>query len=104
VDLTNVIIPPFDKNPLISQKRADFLLFKSVVELMSRKEHQTLEGIIKIVSIRSSLNLGLTPTLNEAFPNQNIFFLYILIYIYYIYINLTPANRPPVIGGIIVPY
>jgi hypothetical protein len=68
-DLSNVIIPHFLKYPLITQKRADFLLFKLVVELMSRKEHRTPEGIVKIISIRSSLNLGLTPTLNEAFPN-----------------------------------
>jgi hypothetical protein len=30
-DLTNVILPHFLKYPLITQKRADFFLFKSVV-------------------------------------------------------------------------
>lgn len=33
-DLTNVIIPHFDKYPLLTQKHADFLLFKSIIELM----------------------------------------------------------------------
>lgn len=36
-DLLNVIIPHFDKYPLLSKKNADFLLFKSVVELCSKK-------------------------------------------------------------------
>ena len=46
---------------------ADFLLFKSAVELISRKQHLTEEGLKKIVGIRSSLNRGLTPILKEAF-------------------------------------
>lgn len=36
-DITNVIIPHFDKYPLITKKQADFLLFKSVIELMNKK-------------------------------------------------------------------
>jgi hypothetical protein len=35
-DLTNVIIPHFVKYPLLTQKRADFLLFKLIVELMNK--------------------------------------------------------------------
>jgi hypothetical protein len=38
-DLTNAIIPHFDKYPLITQKSADFELFKMVVELMSKKKN-----------------------------------------------------------------
>ena len=59
-DLTNVIIPHFLKYPLLSQKRADFELFKSIVELMVHKEHQTLVGLHKILSIKASMNKGLT--------------------------------------------
>ena len=90
-----VIIPHFIKYPLITQKHVDFLLFKQVVELMNRKEHQTKEGLGKIVNIRASeagvacwrpasqqaskpaspegLNLVrklLTPLLNKAFPTK----------------------------------
>jgi len=54
---------------LLTQKRADFELFKLAVELLSRKEHLTIEGLRKIVAIRASMNKGLTDTLKEAFPN-----------------------------------
>lgn len=33
-----------------------------------RKEHLTHEGLIAIVNIRASLNLGLSGELKEAFP------------------------------------
>jgi hypothetical protein len=36
---------------------------------MSRKEHLTNEGLNKIVSIRASLNLGLSEGLVKGFPN-----------------------------------
>jgi len=55
-DLTNIIIPHFDKFPLITQKLADFKLFKQVIEIMSRKEHLTMEGIQKIVNLKASIN------------------------------------------------
>lgn len=57
-DLTNVIIPHFDKYPLITQKKADFELFKRVVDIMNRKGHLSSEGLQEIVNIRASLNLG----------------------------------------------
>lgn len=68
-ELTNVIIPHFEKYPLITQKRADFLLFKSVVGLINKSEHLTSEGLKKIVAIRSSINFGLTKSLKESFPD-----------------------------------
>jgi len=66
-DLANVIIPHFDKYPLITQKQADYILFKKIVDLMSCKEHLTKEGIQKIVNIRSSMNLGLSAELKTFF-------------------------------------
>lgn len=68
-DLINVIVPHFYSMLLLAKKRADFILFKLVVDLMSRKEHLTREGFHKIVAIRASINLGLTTILIEAFPN-----------------------------------
>lgn len=68
-DLTNVIIPHFLKYPLLTCKRADFLLFKSIVELMNAGEHLTLEGLHKIVNIRVSMNKSLSPALKANFPN-----------------------------------
>lgn len=66
---TNVIIPHFNKYPLITHKQIDFYLFKLGVELLNAKEHLTLEGINKFVSIKASINKGLSPSLEEAFPN-----------------------------------
>nr|QJQ35455.1 LAGLIDADG endonuclease [Fusarium anthophilum] len=63
------VIPHFDKYPLKTNKYSDYLLFKQVVMMMQRGEHLTAEGLQKIISIRASLNRGLTPLLLEAFPN-----------------------------------
>jgi len=64
-----VIIDHLDKYPLITQKLADFILFKQAYVLIENKEHLTEEGLLKIVSIKASLNLGLSEKLREAFPN-----------------------------------
>ena len=69
-DLTYVIIPHFEKYPLITQKKADFILFKNIIELMKCKEHLNIEGLQKIISFKASLNLGLSEDLQKAFPNQ----------------------------------
>ena len=42
-----VIIDHLDKYPLITQKRADYELFKMVILLISQKEHFTIEGLKK---------------------------------------------------------
>jgi len=68
-DLIAVIIPHFIKYPLITQKQADFILFSLVVNLINNKEHLTEEGIYKILSIRASMNKGLTASLKALFPN-----------------------------------
>jgi len=86
-DLTKVIIPHFIKFPLLTQKSADFFLFKMVVELMLRKEHLTSEGLLKIISIKASINKGLTDTLKSNFP------------------NITPVVRPIIsLPSILDPY
>jgi hypothetical protein len=64
-----VVINHFNKYPLLTQKKADFELFKSAVELINRKEHLTLNGLKKIVTIRASMNRGLTTVLITAFPD-----------------------------------
>jgi hypothetical protein len=64
-----VIIEHYDKYPLITQKRADYLLFKQAFELIKLKEHLTLEGLNKLVAIKASMNKGLSPQLKAAFPN-----------------------------------
>jgi len=53
--------------PLLTQKQADFILFKSILDLIRRKEHLTTEGLNKIVSYKAIMNKGLTSILEEAF-------------------------------------
>lgn len=61
------LIEHLDKYPLISQKAADYLLFKQAVVLISNKAHLTLEGLKHIVNIKASMNLGLSEILKSEF-------------------------------------
>jgi hypothetical protein len=63
------IIAHFDKYPLITQKRADYLLFKMAINLIKEKAHLNSEGLRKLIAIRASLNWGLPSALEAAFPN-----------------------------------
>jgi len=65
-DLNNLILY-LEKYPLLTQKSADFLLFKKAVELVNNKAHLTVEGIKKIVNIKASMNLGLSDMLISEF-------------------------------------
>ena len=67
-DIANMIIPHFDNYPLLTKKYYDYILFKKIIELMLKKEHNTLEGIQKIVNLKASINLGLSNKLKESFP------------------------------------
>lgn len=65
----SIIIDHFDKYPLLTQKRANYLLFKRAFELVLRKEHNTPEGFHALLSIKAAINLGLSDSLKAAFPN-----------------------------------
>ena len=64
----NIIIDFFDKYGLISEKLADYLLFKMAFELYNKKAHLTIDGFKSILSIKASLNLGLNEQTKAAFP------------------------------------
>lgn len=64
-----IIINHFEKYPLLTQKYADYLLFKESVHLIENKSHLTMEGLLKLVSIKASLNWGLSDKFKESFPN-----------------------------------
>lgn len=53
--LNNIIIPHFEKYPLITNKYKDFIIFKQIVLLMSENKHTTLEGLKEILEYRASL-------------------------------------------------
>jgi hypothetical protein len=67
-----VIISHLDKYPLLTNKSVDFELFKEVFKLMLEGKHLTIDGLKKIVSIKTVLNKGLSDKLKNAFPNPNI--------------------------------
>jgi len=75
-DVCNVIIPHFTNFPLLTQKRADFELFKQGVLYIKDKESLTLEDLEYLVSLRASMGKGLSGKLLEMFP------------------NIKPADRP----------
>jgi LAGLIDADG DNA endonuclease family protein len=55
-DLESVIIPFFERYPLVSRKHLDFLKFSEVVRLMQNKAHQTEEGFQRIIELAFSMN------------------------------------------------
>jgi hypothetical protein len=63
------IINHFDKYPLVSSKISNYLLFKQAFEIVKSGEHLTLTGLMKILSLKSALNHGLSDKLLKAFPN-----------------------------------
>jgi hypothetical protein len=75
-DLINVIIPHFIKYPLISNKKADFLLWSKVVSLLSKKEHLKKEGFLTILSYYAAINRGVSKKVSLHFP------------------EITPSERP----------
>lgn len=70
-NLTEVIIPHFNKYPLLTKKRADFILFTYIIKLLNDKEQATMAGLQKIINIRASMNNGLSSDLKIVFPDTN---------------------------------
>jgi hypothetical protein len=62
------IFDHFNKYSLITQKKADFVLFKQALDLINNKEHLTIQGLKKLVAFKASLNLGLSLELTKSFP------------------------------------
>jgi hypothetical protein len=52
---------------LLTQKGADFILFKQIVELMENRDHLTLDGFYKIINIKAAMNLGLSESFKSEF-------------------------------------
>ena len=64
-----IVINHFEQYPLISVKVTDYILFKKALDLINTKEHLNEEGLLKLIGIKASLNLGLNDSLKNAFPN-----------------------------------
>ena len=67
----SIIIDHFDNYPLITQKLADYLLFKLGFEIYKPRAHLIDEGLQSVIAIKASLNLGLNDDLKGAFPDIN---------------------------------
>lgn len=57
------MIKHLDSYPLITKKFSDYVLFKQIVKLVGLREHLTKEGLLKLVSLKASLNWGLSEKL-----------------------------------------
>src|SRR5690606_5400817 len=78
------IISHFDKYPLITQKHADYLLFKEILSIVKNGLHLTEDGLLRILSIKASMNKGLPAKLTESFP------------------GIVPVTRPQVLENKLV--
>jgi len=67
-DIAKVIIPHFDKYPLVTQKRVDFDIFKRIIYIVN-KGPVSREDLQEIVKLKAFLNLGLSDSLKESFPD-----------------------------------
>ena len=70
-----IIVKHFDNYPLLSKKYSDFVLFKSVVNII-KEGRITLAEISRIAAIKASMNKGLSDKLKNSF------------------LDIIPAERP----------
>lgn len=68
VEDLKIIIKHFDQYPLHTKNFADYELFKESFFILKNKEHLTMEGLTKIVSIKALFPRGLSVQLKAAFP------------------------------------
>ena len=69
-EMMKIIIPHFEKYPLITKKHSDFLLFKNILKIMNKNEHLGKDGLINIINLRASLNKGLSTKLKTFFSDN----------------------------------
>jgi NADH:ubiquinone oxidoreductase subunit K len=62
-----VIISHLESNPLLTNKCADFLLFKEIYFIILGNKHYTPEGLQKIINNKAVMNWGLSENLKESF-------------------------------------
>ena len=65
----DIIINHFEKYPLITQKQADYKLFKLAHGLIKNKSHLTQDGLLKLVALKAVINNGMNNDLSIAFPD-----------------------------------
>jgi hypothetical protein len=63
----NKLIFYLEQYPLLTQKSADLLLFKQAINIVNNKAHLTSKGLIEIINLKASMNLGLSDKLKLEF-------------------------------------
>ena len=56
--LNEKIVSFFEEHPLKSKKRVDFIKFRKILQLMTKREHLAIDGIEKIRAIAVTMNTG----------------------------------------------
>lgn len=64
-----VVISHFEQFPLITQKQADYELWRSAYNIIQNKGHLTEKGLYQILALKARLNKGFTPVLKTVFPH-----------------------------------
>nr|YP_010990973.1 LAGLIDADG endonuclease family protein [Pappia fissilis]WOX61246.1 LAGLIDADG endonuclease family protein [Pappia fissilis] len=59
----------FDLFPLMTYKLVYYLVWCQILNIMQNNEHLTLEGLLKIISLKALFKKGLSNLLINAFPN-----------------------------------
>ena len=54
--LNEKIVPFFERHPLKSKKRVDFVKFRKILQLMTMGEHLSSDGIEKVRAIAITMN------------------------------------------------
>lgn len=67
-----VITDHFDKYPLVTAKKLDYVLFKKSFDIIKLNEHLTEQGISKLIEYKSTLNKGLSEKLKNSFSDINL--------------------------------
>ena len=57
-NLNKTIVPFFEKHSLKTKKKIDFLKFRKVLQLIEKKQHLTIQGLLEIDAIRLEMNTG----------------------------------------------
>ncbi|PVU98264.1 hypothetical protein BB561_000014 [Smittium simulii] len=55
-DIADIIIPFFDKYPLLTSKYLNYQTFKEAIHLMINKEHLNDSGILKFIELKKMMN------------------------------------------------
>jgi len=69
IEELQVIINHFDKYQLKTIKLVDYLLFKKAFDMIKSQYHLTEKGLLRIIEVKASMNLGLPDNLKQNFPN-----------------------------------